>query len=140
MTNQFYETAIEEFNKFSFSHDFEVDLKKSILINNASDQILILTSSFYQIGITLEKARVIILLALPDSNEWFDINTLTAFLGIETATKEDYTKPRKDKINDQIRRSLENVNKNQVAIREFFKADEALEARINLLRAYLLKE
>jgi len=121
MVNSFYEIVIQELDKFSFFSHFEVDLKNSILINNSSDQILILNSVLYQIGITLEKGRVIILLASPDSNEWFDINTLTAFLGKEPVIEEDYTKPRNDKINDQIRFGLEKLSTCQTAIQGFSK-------------------
>jgi hypothetical protein len=60
MSVSFYDLAIRQISKFHFANQFKVDPSQSILYDQLYDQILVMISKDIKLGITLERAQVVL--------------------------------------------------------------------------------
>jgi hypothetical protein len=80
MQVSFYDLAIRQVSKFPFANQFKVDLSQSILHDRLYDQLLVMISKDIRIGITIEKAQVVLQISPLTHAEWFDVEMLISYI------------------------------------------------------------
>jgi len=137
MRSIFLDCVEKSLKQYGFMENYNMDLAESILFDQYQDQLIVLTSSELKLGIVLEKEQVQILLTSVNSDEWFDLSSVTYLL---SEGRDDWvfqnlrSSPNPEIITKRIGELMQVFQKYYIQIVSFFTSNEEYDLRINTLK------